>query len=155
MIVQTLAPFSRWKLLALSAPLVVMAALLWAQLPGIDEYVGHRLSTEYGLFLYYSSMTIITAFLPLVVWHVWNLITHPSALYTVGGRLFIYWAWFQSVRISNIIDAVDLGKAGPLGDSVRLSVKGRRDLIFQTTFMAKSGREVAEAIKNLTNADPV
>tara|TARA_R110000850_G_scaffold30967_1_gene85563 strand:+ start:315 stop:611 length:297 start_codon:yes stop_codon:yes gene_type:complete len=92
---------------------------------------------------------IATAFLPLVAWHGWNVITRPAALYASGGRLFFYWAFFRSVSIAEITDAVDLGRSSPFGDSIRVSLSGRPDLMFQTTFMAVSGSQVAAAIRKL------
>ena len=118
-------------------------------MPGLADYVGIRHSTEFGRSLLISATVIFTAFLPLVAWHAWNFFTHPGALYVAGGRLFIYWAYFQSVPINDITEAIDLGSSGPLGDNVRLSMRGGRDVKFQTTFMARSGQEVVAGIKQI------
>lgn len=123
--------------------------MCWTQMPGLTDYVGHRYSTDFGRFLLISATVIFTAFLPLVAWHLWNFLTRPGALYVAGGRLFIYWAYFQSVPVKDIAEAFDLGRAGPLGDNIRLSVRGRRDVTFQTTFMARSGKEVVAGIKQI------
>ena len=137
------------KLLFLCGFIVVGAALCWMQIPGLANYEGHRYPTEVGRFLLISATVIFTAFLPLVAWHIWNFFTHPGAIYVNGGRLFIFWAYFQSVPVNDIAGAVDLGRAGPLGDNIRLSVRGRRDVKFQTTFMARSGKEVVAEIRQV------
>ena len=143
------AKFSVGKLSFFCGVIVVCAVLCWVQIPGLAAYVGHRYSTEFGRFLLISATVILTAFLPLVAWHVWNVFTRPGALYVDSGRLFIYWAYFQSIPVKDVAEAVDLGRAGPLGDNIRLSVRGRRDVIFQTTFMAGSGKDVVAAIKQI------
>jgi hypothetical protein len=147
--VQIVAKFSVWKLLFLCGFIIALAAVCWTQIPSLIDYQGRRYSTEFGRFLLLSATGIATMFLPLAAWHAWNFFTRPGALYVSGGRLFLYWAFFRSVPVEDIADAVDLGRAGPLGDSVRLSLNGRRDVMFQTTFMAKSGGDVVAAIKGI------
>lgn len=147
--VQIVAQFSALKVLGICVVATAAAVLTWTQIPGMADYQGSRLSPETARFLLLSSTVILTAFLPLWVWHIWNFLTRPGALYVSGGRLFIYWAYFQSIPVKDIAEVVDLGRAGHLGDSIRLSVTGRRDVKFQTTFMAKSGKEVVAAIKQI------
>jgi hypothetical protein len=144
-----LARFSALKVLGICGVATGLAVLTWTQIPGLADYQGRRFSTETGRFFLLSSTVILTACLPLWVWHIWNFLTRPGALYVSGGRLFIYWAYFQSIPVKDIAEVVDLGRAGPLGDSIRLSVTGRRDVKFQTTFMARSGTEVVAAIRQI------
>lgn len=145
--VQVIAKFSAWKTLALCSVIMVGAAVSWAYIPSLDPYLGNRFSPEIARFLLFSATAIFTAFLPLVAWHVWNWLSQPGALYISDGRLFIYWAYFQSVSVQQIVDAVDEGRSNAFGDRVRLSVSGRADVRFETTFMAKSGGGVVALIK--------
>jgi hypothetical protein len=147
--VQILAQFSALKVLGICGVMTVAALLTWTQIPGMSDYQGRRFSPETARFLLLSSTVILTAFLPLWVWHIWNFVTRPGALYVSGGRLFIYWAYFQSIPVKDIAAVADLDRVGPLGDSIRLSVRGRRDVKFQTTFMARNGSEVVAAIKEI------
>ncbi|WP_156796113.1 hypothetical protein [Brevundimonas subvibrioides] len=147
--VQILARFSALKVLGVCGVATAAAVLTWTLLPALDDYQGRRFSPETARFLLVSSSVILTAVLPLWGWNIWNFVTRPGALYISGGRLFIYWAYLQSVPVKDITAAIDLGRAGPLGDIVRLSVSGRRDVEFQTTFMAKSGSGVVASIKQV------
>lgn len=147
--VLVLAQFSALKVLGLSGVGIAAAMLIWTQIPSLGTFQGNRLSPEEAQFFLLSSTVILTAFLPLWGWHIWNFFSRPGALYVSGGRLFIYWAYFQSIPVKDIAEVVDLGRAGPLGDSIRLSVTGRRDVKFQTTFMAKSGKDVVAAIRQI------
>lgn len=143
------AKFSVWKLLVFCGFIVALAALCWMQIPGLGDYNGNRYSTESGRFLLLSATMIATAFLPLVAWHGWNFFTRPAALYSTDGRLFFYWAFFRSIAIEDITDAIDLGRSGLFGDGVRVSLRGKPDVTFQTTFMARSGSDVVAAIKGI------
>ena len=148
--VQVLSKFSAFKVLGLCGVMTALAVLTWTQIPGMADYQGRRFSPETASFLLLSSTVILTAFLPLWLWHIWNFLARPGALYVSGGRLFIYWAYFQSIPVKDIAEVTDLGRAGPLGGSIRLSVSGRRDVEFKTTFMAGSREELIAAIKQIT-----
>lgn len=147
--VQVLAKFSAVKVWGMCGIGIAAAVFAWSQIPGMADYQGSRFSPETARFLLLSATVIFTAFLPLWAWHIWNFLTRPGALYVSDGRLFIYWAYFQSIPVKDIAAVADLGRAGQLGDSVRLSVRGRRDVKFQTTFMARNGSEVVAAIKEI------
>lgn len=147
--VQILSAFSRWKLLFFCGSLVGFAVVCWSQVPGLDGYQGRRYSTETGRMLLISATTIATVFLPLAIWHAWNFLTRPASLYIAESRLFIYWAYFRSIPLEDIIEVADLGRASLLADSVRLSLRGGKQLTFQTTFMANRSAEVVEAIRKV------
>lgn len=147
-----LSKFSTWKVLGISGFLAGAAALMWFWLLNFGEYQGRRYPPEVAKVLLTISTIGITAFLPLCVWHVWNYVRRPAALYVSGGRLFIYWAYFQSIAIKDIEKAVDLGRSGPMRDSVRLSVNGPKVIVFQTGFMADSGSDVVAKINRALDA---
>ena len=129
--------------------IVGFAVICWMLIPDMAHYRGGRYSPETGRMLLISATAIVTAFLPLVAWHGWNFMTRPGALYAADGRLYIYWAWFQVVAISEIADVDDLGRATWLSDSVRLTLRDGRQVKFQTTFMADRGATVATAIRRI------
>jgi len=147
--VQVLAKFSAVKVWGMCGIGIAAAVFAWSQIPGMADYQGSRFSPETARFLLLSATVIFTAFLPLWAWHIWNFLTRPGALYVSDGRLFIYWAYFQSIPIKGITDAVHLGRASRLGDRVCLSVTGQKNVKFQTTFMEGGGEEVVAAIKEI------